>query len=238
MCDPITATAIGVGSLAASGYGAYNAHQMRGDAKAAAGKEEARVLLAQQQRDKNLGTVREAYGVGNTATAKNNARTLAQSVQDYYQQYLGNSLRTADDQYAASSRTSRQNLARVGQLGSSLDASSRSGTLSDYLRARQKAVSAAGDAKNSLQNSLTAQRLSLENQINGGTMTSPDTAAMLAQQRAAINSAQSQIAPTALGSLFNTAGNTYFQGKTQEAYGNQGLQAFNLGNDKQRGSIT
>lgn len=225
-------------AAAGTGYGAYSSEQARKDAKRRAGAQEDRLRQQEAERNANLGKVREAYGIGGTAAAQTNARTLADAINSYYQTSLSNNLREADNQYAGASRTSRQNLARVGQLGSGLDTASRSGTLSDYLKARQAAISTAGSSRDRLQNSLTSQRMGFENQISGGTMANPDFGAISAQRDATLAQAQSNVAPAALGSLFKTAGNTYFQGRIQEAQGNQGLQAFGFGNSNNRGSIT
>lgn len=225
-------------AAAGTGYSAYSSEQARKDARGRTKAEEARLREQQAARDANIGQVREAYGVGSSATAQANAKTLSDSINEYYNNYLSNSLRTVDDQYAGASRTSRQNLARVGQLGSSLDTASRSGNLADYLRGRQQAVASAATAKDNLAAQLTSQRIGLENQISGGTVANPDLTGVASQQQAAIKSAQSQIPASAIGSLFNTAGSTYFNGTVQDAMGNQGLAAFGFSNNNNRGRIS
>lgn len=225
-------------AAAGTGYAVYSGEEAKKDAKKRAKAEESRLLEQQAVRNGYINQVREAYGIGTSGTAQGNAKKLSDSINEYYNKYLANSLRTVDDQYAGASRTSRQNLARVGQLGSSLDTASRSENLADFLRGRQQAVASAASAKDRLSSQLASQRMGLEGQISGGTIANPDLPGIAAQQQAAINSAQSQIAPQAIGSLFNQAGSTYFNGTVQDAMGNQGLAAFGFSNNNNRGRIT
>lgn len=201
-------------------------------------EEQSRIAGEQAQRNQNIARLRAVYGIGDDASAQGNAHTLADTLRQYYQGVLGTNLRAADSQYATTSRQSRQNLARVGQLGSGLDAQSQAGTLSDYLRARQQAVLQASQARDSLSASLAGQRMGFENQINGGSIASPDFGAIAAQRDAALQQAQAQIAPAALGHLFTVAGQGYQQGRIQEAQGNQGMQAFGFGSSGGGGRIT
>jgi hypothetical protein len=201
-------------------------------------QEQARIAAEQHQRDQNIAQLRSIYGIGDDETAHNNQRTLADFLGSYYRDVLGANLGEADKQYATTSRQSRQNLARVGQLGSGLDASSQSGTLSDYLRARQQAVLDAAQQRDRLNANLTGQRLNFEQQIQGGNLANPDFGGIAAQKQAQLDSARSQIAPAAIGHLFTVAGEGYQQGRIQEAQGNQGLQAFGFGSSGSRGSIT
>jgi hypothetical protein len=156
----------------------------------------------------------------------------------YYRDVLGANLGEADKQYATTSRQSRQNLARVGQLGSGLDASAQSGTLSDYLRARQQAVLDAAQQRDRLNANLTGQRLNFEQQIQGGGLANPDFGGIAGAAHATLEQARQQIAPAEIGHLFTVAGQGYQQGRIQEAQGNQGLQAFGFGRQRRRGSIT
>ena len=240
MCDPVTAavTASAVIAAAGTGYAANRSHEAQNTAERRAKKQERAVRDQENARNANIVRIRENYGIGTSETAKASGKTLADAINRYYKSSLDTNLRSADDQFAATSRTSRQNLARVGQLGSGLDTSSRSGTLADYLKARQTGISAAAGAKDRLVNSLTSQRLGFENAVSNGTTASPDFGAISAQRDATLSQAQSSVAPAAIGSLFNTAGNTYFQGRMQEAQGNQGLEAFGFSNSNKRGSIT
>jgi hypothetical protein len=200
--------------------------------------EQARLAEQQHQRDSNLAQLRAIYGVGDDETAHNNQRTLADYLGTYYRDVLGANLGEADKQYATTSRQSRQNLARVGQLGSGLDASAQSGTLSDYLRARQQAVLDAAQQRDRLNANLTSQRLNFEQQIQGGGLANPDFGGIAAQRQSTLDQARQQIAPAEIGHLFTVAGQGYQQGRIQDAQGNQGLQAFGFGNSSGRGSIT
>jgi hypothetical protein len=121
----------------------------------------------QVQRHQNIAQLRAVYGIGDDAErAPTTQRTRSPtSSGSYYQDVLGANLREADSQYATTSRQSRQNLARVGQLGSGLDAQSQSGTLSDYLRARQQAVLQASAGARPPVANLTGQRMNFEGQI-------------------------------------------------------------------------
>lgn len=233
-----TALIIG-GATAAAGTaaGAVEGRRARKKAEGRARDEERRVKAEQARRDANLGKVREAYGIGGSAEAQTNQRTLADALREVYQANLGANLREADAGFARTSRTSRQNLARVGQLGSGLDAQAQAGTLSDYLKARRQAVAAAGGARDRLQSSLDSQRLGFEGQVSAGTLANPDFGAIAAQRQGTIQEAQSQVAPQAIGSLFQAAGDTYFQGSQQEAQGNQGMRAFGF-SSQNRGRIS
>lgn len=240
---PWVGTALGtvfggpIGGLA--GYGLvdqpYAAQQASEQALA---DEEARVAEAIARRDANIAQLRGLFGVGDGADAKNNARTLADAVNNYYQQYLRQNLGQAEQGFAGASRVSRQNLARVGQLGSGLDAGAQSSNLADFLRARQRAIAGAAGARDSLTSSLTSQRLGLENQLASGSQANPDFSAMAAQRDNTLQQAQRNIIPAALGDLFTQAGNVYFQGLTQGAQGNQGLQAFGVGSNGSGGRIS
>jgi hypothetical protein len=239
MCTGIEAVLIASAVAAAgTGYSVYSGEEAKKDAEHRAKQQEGRLQQQQAERDANVGKIRETYGIGGSEAAQTNARTLADSIKQYYNSSLDANLKNADNQFAATSRTSRQNLARVGQLGSGLDVSSKAGTLGDYLKARQSAISSASSSRDKLQSSLTSQRLGYENQVSGGTLANPDFGAMSAQRDAALSQAQSNVTPSAIGNLFNTAGSTYFNGKLQEAQGNQGLSAFNFSNGNNRGSIT
>lgn len=192
-------------------------------------EEQARQKQQRDIRDNNIAQLRAVYGIGDTGEAKNNAHTLADFLGHYYQDLLGVNLREADNQFASTSRQSRQNLARVGQLGSGLDAQAQAGTLSDYLRARQQAVIQASGARDRLNAGLTGQRLGFESQISGGGMANPDFGSIASQRDLTLQQAQAQIAPAAIGHLFNVAGAGYMNGRIQEAQGNQGMQAFGFG---------
>jgi hypothetical protein len=225
-------------AAAGTGYGVYSGEQAKNAAKNRADAEANRLKDQQAGRDANIAKIRESFGVGTSAEAQGNARTLADRINQFYQNQLSSNLKASDDQYASTSRTSRQNLARVGQLGSGLDTSNKSGNLADYLRSRSNAVASAAGSRDRLTNSLTNQRLGYENQVSGGTVANPDFGAISASRDATLSQAQGQVAPAAVGNLFNTAGSTYFNGKVQEAQGNQGLQAFGFSDSTNRGRIS
>lgn len=214
--------------VAAAGA-AYSANQQH-EAANTAGRHAATAARHQreltQQRQDTVGRIRELYGVGDTTGAKANQSKLSGSIQDYYNSQLGANLRNTEDQFSNASRVGRQNLARVGQLGSGLDAETRSSNLADFIRSRQRAVSDAAASRSSLESNLTGQRLGLEGQVNSGSLSNPDYSGIAAQQQSLVDQAQGQIKPNAVANLFNVAGNTYFQGAQQGALGNQGLGAF------------
>lgn len=212
--------------------------QMQQEAQDAADEEQRRVEAAIAQRNANVAQLRGLFGVGDSAEAKANQQSIAEAINRYYQQYLQQGLGEAERGFSTTSRTSRQNLARVGQLGSGLDASAQQGTLSDFIRARQRAISGAASAKNSLTSSLTSQRLGLENQIASGTQANPDFGAYAAQRDSTLSQAQNNIVPQQLGNMFSAAGQAYFQGRQQEAMGNQGLQAFGFSNNGSSGRVS
>jgi hypothetical protein len=234
-----------IGTLVAPGLGTLLGYGMvdqpraaQRDAEEALGNEQQRIADAIARRNANIAQLRGLFGVGDSADAKNHARTIADAVNNYYQQYLRNNLRQAEQGFAGASRVSRQNLARVGQLGSGLDAGAQSSNLADFLRARQRAITSASSARDGLTASLTSQRLGLENQIGSGSQANPDFAAYAAQRDNTLQQAQKNIIPAALGDLFTNAGQAYFMGRTQEAQGNQGLQAFGLSGGGTGGRVT
>lgn len=228
----------GAAAAAGAGAGAVEGRRARKKAEGRADAEEQRQQAETARRDANISKVREQYGIGGTATAQTNQRTLADALREVYQANLSSGLREADEGFSRTSRTNRQNLARVGQLGSGLDANAQAGTLSDYLKARRQAASQATGARDRLQANLDSQRLGFESQISGGTMANPDFGSIAAQRQGTISDAQSQIPSQAIGSLFKTAGNTYFEGRQQEAQGNQGMQAFGFSSSTNRGRIS
>lgn len=211
---------------ASSAYAANRQHEMQNTAQRASATADRQAEQLTQHRQGAVNQIRDLYGVGSDPTAKQNASDLAGKINDYYNAQLTNNLKGTEDQFSNASRVSRQNLARTGQLGSSLDASSQSSNLADFIRSRQNAVSQAAASKSTLESQLTNQRLGLEGQINTGAMSNPDYGSIVNQQQSVLNQAQSQIAPNAAANLFNIAGNTYFQGAQQSALGNQGLGAF------------
>lgn len=234
----------GIGSVVAPGIGTIIGYQMdegaqaRTDAQDAADNEAQRIKAAQAHRDALLGRLGELYGIGSSTDAQTNQRTIADAIRQFYQAQLSTNLRNSEDQYASTSRVSRQNLARVGQLGSGLDASARSGTLADFLKSRQLAITQAQGSRDALQNKITGQRMNLEQAISTGQVANPDFSSYAAQRDQALSEAQRNIVPQAVGNLFNAAGQTYFNGRMQEAQGNQGLSAFGFSNNSNRGSIT
>jgi hypothetical protein len=193
---------------------------------------------AQNMRNANIAKLRELFGIGDTAAASSNAQTLNDAIKRLYATMASQGLRQADSGFADASRTSRQNLARVGQLGSGLEANAKSATLSDYLRARQKAITNAAGQRDSLRNQLNSQRMGLEQQIATGQVANPDFQSIIANRDASLSAARSNVVPSAIGQGLTVAGNAYFTGKTQEAQGNQGLNVFNFSNSNNRGSIT
>jgi hypothetical protein len=222
-----TLVAPGVGTLV--GYGMVDQPRaQQQDAEDALASEQDRISDAIARRNANIAQLRSLFGVGDSSDAKVNARSIADAISNYYQQYLRQNLSQAEQGFAGSSRVSRQNLARVGQLGSGLDAGAQSSNLADFLRARQRAIAGASSARDNLTSSLTSQRLGLEGQVASGSQANPDFAAFAAQRDNTLQQAQKNIIPAAIGDLFTNAGQAYFTGRTQEAQGNQGLQAFNF----------
>lgn len=221
-----TAILPGVGT--ALGYQYDVGEQARDDAQGAADAEAARIAAAQAQRDANIAKLRSLFGIGTGAEAQANKGRLDDALNQYYQMVLQQGLAQTERGFGDASRTSRQNLARVGQLGSGLDADAQASNLSDFIRGRQRAISQAAGQKESLSRSLGSQRQNLESSIATGTMANPDFSSLAAQRDSTLAQARSNVAPAAIGSLFNQAGSTYFNGRVQEAQGNQGLAAFGL----------
>lgn len=226
----------GIGTVI--GYGMDQGRQAKRQAQEQADNQESRIAAAQAQRDANITKLKELFGIGSTTEATTNARTLNDAINKYYKLQSTQNLRQADTGFESASRIGRQNLARVGQLGGGLEAGAKAATLSDYLRTRQKAIASAAGQRDALRNRLTSQRLGLEQQISTGQTANPDFQNVIANRDAELSSAQSNVVPAAIGNAFTTAGSTYFQGRQQEAMGNQGMQAFGLGSSSNRGSIT
>lgn len=240
--------AVPIIAVAASVYGQ---HQANKQAKKASRRQQrqaerqyqetlAREQAEKQRRTDNVAAIRSAYGIGGDASAAGNRASIDEAIRQYYRETLQKNLTQANEGYAGASRVSRQNLARAGQLGSSLDSGAQAGNLSDYLRARQNALAQAQRARAGLQSSLDSQRLGLESQASSGTLANPDIGSIGANRDALLAHAQSSITPAAIGDLFRTAGETYYQGRVAGAEGAQGLRAFNLGagGSSKRGSIT
>ena len=208
------------------GYMYDQGEQGRKDATSAANEEADRIAAAQAQRDANIAKLRALFGIGTGADAQQNKSQIDDALNQYYQMILQQGLSQSEQGFGDANRVSRQNLARVGQLGSGLDANSQASNLSDFIRGRQKAISQAAGQRDSLSNSLTSQRMNLESGLASGTMANPDFSSFAAQRDNALSQARSNVIPSAIGGLFNQAGQTYFSGKMQEAQGNQGLSAF------------
>jgi hypothetical protein len=210
--------------------------QRAADAQVA--QEKAAIEQEQATRHANVSRIRALFGVGDSVDAGQNAHRLADYLDRYYRSFLDNQLGQVDRNYGDATRQTRQNLARVGQLGSGLETSSRSATLSDYLRQRQQAVTNASQARSSLDASLTGQRMNLEQQVGAGTVANPDYASYLRNQQAMIDQAQAQIPANQIGQSFDVAGEAYRTGRIQTAVGNQGLSAFSPSGSSGSGRIS
>lgn len=201
-------------------------------------EEQARVAAETARRHENVNALRAAFGLGDTPNAQANAKRLNDYLNDYYKAFLTNQLGQVDTQYTGATRQSRQNLARVGQLGSGLDAANKTQTLSDYLRGRQDAVARAAAAREGLGSQLAGQRQSLEGQINSGAAVNPDFNSYIAQQLATIDAAKAQIPANTVGNVFRIAGEGYRNGVYDQTQGNQGLSAFFGGGGGSGGRIS
>lgn len=196
------------------------------EAEARTAEERRTIEERQRRRTEDLTKLRAAFGQGDSLDAQGNSKRLGEYLQQYYDAYLTNQLGQVDSAYADTSRRSRQNLARVGQLGSGLDTASRRQTLSEYLRQRQDAVVRAAQAKSALEASVQGQRQSLEQQIGAGTIVNPDYQSYIRQQQSTIDQARAAIPANQLGQVFDVAGEQYRTGRLQEVQGNQGLSAY------------
>ncbi len=250
-----TAAAIGSAAFAPLTFGYTTAAGLAMDAKArmdnriAADRDNAiaqGIKDDQARRDYNIARVNSAFGIGDDATSKANAQTLASHLNDYYTNYLGEGLHQVNQGYDAANRTNRQNLARSGQIGGGVDAQQSGQTLSQYIQGRQQALGNAATAKTQLNNALTTQRQGIVSSITSNNA-NPDFSNLATEQSAALSNARSQLPTQQLANLFNVAGSTYNQGAVQNAWGNvglggtpyspQGVQSFNKPNAS-RGSYT
>ena len=190
---------------------------------------EARVAAEQARRDEHIGRIRDLFGVGTGADSATNSERLSNLLNQYYRDSLDTGLKGVTEGYAGASRVSRQNLARSGQMGSGLDTAAKTDNLAEFLRQRQGAVQQAAQRKNDLASSLAALRTNLEGQVSSGTMTNPDFTNIAQQQLGLAEQARANVAPSAVGNAFRQAGSTYYNGRIQEAQGNQGLRIFGMG---------
>jgi hypothetical protein len=190
---------------------------------------QARVAAEQARRNEHIGRIKDLFGVGTGADSATNSARISQLLDQYYRDALNVGLKGVTDSYSGASRISRQNLARAGQLGSGLDASTKSGNLAEFLRQRQGAVQQAAQRKSDLASSLAALRTNLEGQVSGGTLTNPDFTNIAQQQLGLAEQARANLVPAAVGNAFRHAGSTYYNGRVQEAQGNQGLRIFGMG---------
>lgn len=199
---------------------------------------EERVRREQERRNGYLAQIRDLFGVGTGEKSGENGRRLADALRQYYQDSLQSNLGAVNQGYGAASRVSRQNLARAGQLGSSLDTQSKSSNLSDYLRGRQSAVQRAAQQKSGLAASLERMRTGLENGVSSGSLTNPDFTNIANEQLSLLESARKNVQPQVVGNLFRQAGAGYYNGRVQEGSGNRGLQSFGIGGDSRGGSYS
>jgi DNA-binding transcriptional MerR regulator len=190
---------------------------------------EERVRQEQARRDQYISRIRDLFGVGTGADSETNSARLSQMLDQFYRDALETNLSGVNKGYSGASRVSRQNLARAGQLGSSLDASTRGGNLAEFLRQRQASVQRAAQQKSDLASSLASLRTGLEGQVSSGSLTNPDFTSLANQQLSLVEQARSNLVPQAVGNAFRQAGDTYFNGRVQEAQGNRGLQVFGMG---------
>lgn len=192
-------------------------------------EQEDRVRQEQGRRDTYIGKIKDLFGVGTGADSATNSERLSKLLDQYYRDALDTNLGGVNQNYSGASRVSRQNLARSGQLGSGLDSSTRGGNLAEFLRQRQGAVQKAAQQKSDLASSLAALRTGLEGQVSSGSMTNPDFTSLATQQLGVVDQARANLVPQAVGSAFRQAGSTYYNGRVQEAQGNQGLRVFSGG---------
>lgn len=222
------------GGVAGGGLG-WMEHKAKGAANDFAQGEQMRLQQQQAQRDANIAKLREIFGIGSTHAAQNNKMSMDDMLKNYYNSLSQNGLNQADTRFADLSRTNKQNLARMGNTGGGLEASTKAKTLSQYLQDRQNALSQAGNARNALSNSLVSQRQGLEGQLSSGTVANPDFSSIIANRDNTLRSANANVIPSAIGDVLNAAGSTFGAGAKQSAYGNQGLSIFNT---KSGGNIT
>jgi len=200
--------------------------------------EAARVQKEQDRRNEYIGKIRDIFGVGTGADSAGNHKRLSDALNRYYQDNLRSNLGSVTQGYSGASRVSRQNLARAGQLGSSLDSQSRSGNLADFLRGRQQSIQQAGKVKQDLASSLERMRTGLESNVSNGSLTNPDFTNIANEQSRLLESARSNVQPAVIGSLFRQAGSNYYNGRVQEGQGNRGLQSFGIGGGNRGGSFS
>jgi hypothetical protein len=190
---------------------------------------EQRVKQEQERRDTYIGKIRDLFGVGTGGDSETNSARLSQLLDTYYRDALDTNLEGVNRGYSSASRISRQNLARSGQLNSGLDSTTRGGNLAEFLRQRQGAVQRSAQQKSDLSSSLAALRTNLEGQVSSGSMTNPDFTNFANQQLGLVEQARSNLIPQSVGNAFRQAGSTYYNGRVQEADGNQGLRVFGGG---------
>lgn len=208
---------------------AVGSNVARRQASREAEAEKARIQQEQDRRNGYVSQIADLFGKGTGATSAANGQHLSDALSQYYRDALSGNLNSVTQGYSGASRVSRQNLARAGQLGSSLDTSAQAGNLADFLRGRQRSVQDAAQKKSDLQSALEGLRVNLTNSVSSGSMTNPDFSALATQQSNIINQARTNLVPNQVGQVFRQAGDTYYNGRQAQAQGNQGLQSFGFG---------
>lgn len=194
--------------------GTAEANKARRDAEQAAAEAKASEAARQAKIDQNIKRIRTLYGVADdTPGADNTEANANKSKLDAWLNDYGSTVESANDQsvqdqFGTAELESRRNLARQGLLGGSVDVQNQRNQLSQYIAGRQKALAAGRAAKTSAGQSLLTHRLQLEGQAATGTQLNPDFSAFTQQLQSGLDTARSNIAPSAVGNLFTVAGQT------------------------------
>lgn len=204
-------------------------HRAQGAASDAAEGERIRLQQAQAQRDANIARLREIYGIGTSQTAQTNKMSIDDAIKQYYQSLLKGGSQQAQDRYSDLTLANRQNLARRGNTGGSVEGSVKAKTLSQYLLDRQNAIAKAASQSQSLRSSLDTQRTGIESGLQSGSIANPDFSSYIANRENTLRSANANVIPAAIGQELSTAGGIFKNGMLQGAYGNQGNRIFTSG---------
>jgi hypothetical protein len=196
-----------------SGYaGVYESRKGRKNAEQQANDAKNEESLRQQKIDGNIKKIREMFGVDDeTAGADNTvSQTNKQKLDGWLDEY-GGAVTEAnnvdlDDKFTAASTSNRWILSDRGLLGGSADAAVQRNQISELVAGRQRAVAAGRDATRSAQSTLTNQRLNLEGQAAAGTNLNMDFKGIQQQTDMGLDTARTQIVPTAIGNSITTIG--------------------------------
>lgn len=200
----------------------HDAHAANSEANAAANQENHRVAS-------NINDLHVLFGdyagpdAGMMSESNTNATARGANYEHYRKAYLDYFSPQLGDQFNTANHNDLFSGIRTGTEGGSADMLRQGATLNKYADAQQQLGSKANSAVNDLQAGDNAREMDLANQIQHGGDAAYLVNSGLRGGLASLASAQDAIPGTALGDVFNNAGNLYEQGQIAQGYGRRGL---------------